>query len=211
MLALLPAAVKLGVPLVGSLISGGARPLQNEDKAAVDALVASRDYVGLYNAMYDHQSGNPNPTARMWRSKAQEYASQQFRALQTSGTTIDQSRLYVRECVRIADGDPCTVESDRSRVISQTPGPDWHAPVTAPTSTAQDLADAVQAAADRGDAAATAELATRLSLGAGKLATDATQQEQQASVLPLGALSGTTLWIVLGLGLAFVIFTKVKE
>lgn len=212
MIALAPAAVNLGVPLIGGLIAGGARPLQNEDKAAIDAMVAARDYVGLYHAMYDHQNGNGDPGATMWRSKAREYSSQQFRVLQQQGVTIDQSHLMVREMERIADGDPATVESGRARVVSERPGPDYRAPLTLPPpSTVESISDTIAAAAARGDAAAQAELAARLSAGAGSEALRQTQLEQQASILPLGLFTSTTLWIVLALAAAFVLFTKVKE
>jgi hypothetical protein len=209
--ALLLGAAKVGAPLIGKLISGGARPLQNVDKAAIDALFRAGDGVGLYHVMYDHQSGNPDPAVMWWRSKAREYASRKFQELQQSGVTIDQSRLYVRELERISDAEGA-VESGAARVVSQRPGPDYRAAIDLPpASTVEGIVAAVEAAAARGDAAAQAELNTRLALGAGGEAARQTALEQQASILPLGALTGKTLLLVVVLVIAFALFTRVGK
>ncbi len=210
---LLLGAGKVGVSLIGSLISGGARPLQNVDRDAIDAMYQRQDYVALYHVMYDHQSGNADPAATMWRSKAREYASQKFQQLQRDGVTVDQSLLYVREMQRIADGEPVTDESGRVRVVSSRPGPDYRAPVTlAPASTVESVTDAVRAAAARGDAAALAELNTRLSLGTAGAAAAATRAEQQASILgPLANLNLKSVALVGLVVVLFVLLTRVKR
>lgn len=208
--ALLMAGAKVGAPLVGKLLSGGARKLQDVDKAAIDAMSAARDWRALYNVMYDHQSGNPSPAAMMWREKAREYASQKFRALQEAGVEIDQSQLYVREVQRLRDGDPVTDASGRVRVVSRAPGPDFRAPLPeGPVSTADRIVESIEAASARGDAAARAELMTRLSLGTGREAAEATAQEQQASILGPLALGGGSMGtivivlVLIGIVLAF--------
>ena len=200
MLGILLGAGKVGIPLVGGLISGGSRPLRDQDKAAIDAMFRASDGIGLYHVMYDHQSGRPEPAAFLWREKARKYAQGKFQALQQSGVTIDQSQLYVREVTQYGV------------VTSQRPGPDYRAAIAlSPPSTIESIGAAVQAAAARGDAAALAELNTRLMLGAGGEAARQTELERQASILPFGALTGKTLLVVVALVIAFALFTRVGK
>jgi hypothetical protein len=185
--ALAVSAAKVALPKILSVFSSTG-PLHADDKAKIDRMYAARDWHALYNAMYDVKTdGNP-----CWFTKARSYASEKFAALQGLGVVIDQSQLYARVVTPYNRSYP---EDSGATVVSRSPGPAYQAALPAsPVSTADSIIAAVQAAAARGDAAATAELATRLSLGAGQAAVDATVREQQASIL--GLMGGGTTGIV---------------
>lgn len=199
--AILLGAAKIALPKIGSVFSSTG-PLKAADQAAIDRMYAARDWRALYNVLHDLQSENhDNP---VWATKARSYASEKFAALQGQGVVIDQSQLYVRRCSTYTRAYPETGVT----VISRTPGPDYQAPLPAsPVSTADSIIAAVRAAAERGDAAAQAELATRLSLGAGQAAVDAEAREQEASILGpfAGGKTGIIIAVVviIGLVLAF--------